>query len=175
MATKHSRKFWSLTRAIVSAVLAVAALSAVALAAGAGRFPDLPAGRVADDVRFGAGLGWWQGYPDGTFQPNRQVSDRQTLAVWNRMFPTGLSRGEAAVAAKAAYQAVLELRLGGQVEVAVEGGGKFDRTLWEVAWPVRVDRAVAVAAGRLPVGFLRKISATGLPGDAEPRPPGCRW
>ena len=136
------RRFWSATRAVIVGVLAVAALSAVALAAGAGRFPDLPAGRVADDIGFGAAQGWWQGYPNGTFQPERQVSDRQVAAVWNRMFPAGLSRGEAAVAARAAYQAVLEHRLGGQVEVAEEGGGRFDRALWEVAWPRRVDEAL---------------------------------
>ena len=70
------------------------------------------------------------------------MSGRQVLAVWNRMFPDGLTRGETAVAAKAAYQAVLEHRLSGQVEVAEEGGGKFDRTLWEVAWPRRVDAAL---------------------------------
>ena len=174
MRQTRSLRFWSAVRAIIAAVLAVAGLSAVALAASGGRFPNIPVGRVADDVQFGAMEGWWLGYPDGTFQPERQVSDKQVAAVWNRMFPDGLTRGEAAVAARAAYQAVLEHRLGGQVSVASEGGGRFDRALWEVAWPRRVDEALRLAAGGLPVGFLRKVSGTGLSGGTEPRPSGRR-
>ena len=157
------RRFWSAVRAVIVGVLAVAGVSAAALAAGgAGGFFDLSASdqRVRADIGFGAGRGWWLGYPDGAFQPERELSGRQLGAVWNRVFPEGLSRAEGAVALRAAYQSVLEVRLepfGGSVKVEEEGGGRFDRGLWEVGWPASVDRELRWRTSRCRWAFYSRF------------------
>ncbi len=91
--------------AVRRAALVGGVLGAVLLMAGLGggearaaaRFPD-----VADDhlrrldILFAAEQGWLQGYPDGTFRPDREVPDHQLAAVVRRAFPDGSTRGRLA-------------------------------------------------------------------------------
>ena len=44
---------------------------------------------VADTER-----GWFSGYPDGTFQPERTITPKQMTAVLERVFPDGTTRAE---------------------------------------------------------------------------------
>ena len=72
-------------------------------------FPD-----VADshpqltDIDNAATRGWFQGYPDGTFRPDRAVTDVQTATVIGRVFPEGVTRADLAAFMRAGNQALLE-------------------------------------------------------------------
>ena len=98
------------TRAAAGA-LAAAALAAGMLiggaAQGANDFTDVPAShpqRAA--VLFAAERGWFQGYPDGTFQPDRAVPDHQLATVVRRAFPDGASRADLASFMRAGARAL---------------------------------------------------------------------
>ena len=66
-------------------------------AQGADDFTDVPASHPQRDaILFAAGQGWFQGYPDGTFRPDRAVADHQLAAVVRRAFPDGASRADLA-------------------------------------------------------------------------------
>ena len=68
--------------AIAGAVMA----AAVALGAVAG-FPDVPEDhRYADDIAIVADRGWFVGFEDGTFGPDREGTLSQTLRVFSRVF-----------------------------------------------------------------------------------------
>ena len=84
--------------ALVGGLLGAGLLGLGGGAAGAAvRFPD-----VADDhlrrldILFAAERGWFQGYPDGTFRPDRTVPGHQLATVVRRAFPDGSTRGQLA-------------------------------------------------------------------------------
>ena len=84
----------ALVGGLLGAVLLIAGMGGGAAAA---RFPD-----VADDhlrrldILFAAERGWFEGYPDGTFRPDRAVPDHQLATVVRRAFPDGSTRGRLA-------------------------------------------------------------------------------
>ena len=49
-----------------------------------------------DDVQFAVEQGWFQGYDDGTFRPDRVVPDHQLTRVIKRAFPDGATRADLA-------------------------------------------------------------------------------
>ena len=76
---------------------------AVVMALGAGMvlgqttFNDVPdSDPRLEDIDYAAAQGWFRGYPDGSFQPDRQITETQLAQVIRRARP-GLTRGDAAV------------------------------------------------------------------------------
>ena len=58
-------------------------------------------------VSYAAARGWFQGYPDGTFRPQRIITSRQVAAVIGRAFPQGISRAELAAFLQHGNRAVI--------------------------------------------------------------------
>ena len=76
---------------------------AVVMALGAGMvlgqtaFNDVPdSDPRLEDIDYAAAQGWFRGYPDGSFRPDRQITETQLAQVIRRARP-GLTRGDAAV------------------------------------------------------------------------------
>ena len=74
-----------------------ATLTALLLLAGAApvwadnRFSDVPASHSrSPDILLAVENRWFQGYEDGTFRPDKKITDTQAAAVINRAFPAGL-------------------------------------------------------------------------------------
>ena len=87
----------------VPALAASAAATAVLMGIGIGlvvgqtAFNDVPdSDPRREDIDYAAAQGWFQGYPDGSFQPDRQITEDQLARVIRRARP-GLTRGDAAV------------------------------------------------------------------------------
>ena len=82
--------------ALLAAVLAAGMFTGGA-AQGADDFTDVPASHPQRDaILFAAEQGWFRGYQDGTFRPDRAVSDQQLAAVVRRAFLDGASRADLA-------------------------------------------------------------------------------
>lgn len=79
-------------------------------------------------VGYAAARGWFRGYPDGTFRPQRTVTSRQVATVIGRAFPEGISRAE-----MAAF-----LRHGNRAVIAHEASRAWDKV---------GEQAVAAQAG----------------------------
>ena len=61
------------------------------------RFPDVPATSPAHaDVTYACRQGWFTGYPDGSFRPDRPVPAHQIATVVGRAFPAGATRADMA-------------------------------------------------------------------------------
>ena len=104
-------RFGKVGMGAAAGALAAAALAAGILTGGAAQgaddFTDVPAShpqRAA--ILFAAERGWFQGYPDGTFQPDRAVPDHQLATVVRRAFPDGASRADLASFMRAGARAL---------------------------------------------------------------------
>ena len=81
------------------AAVAVAALMGIGVGVvlGQNSFTDI---QVEDprraDINYANQQGWFRGYPDGSFRPDRRISEEQLARVIRRAHP-GLTRGDAAV------------------------------------------------------------------------------
>ncbi len=65
--------------------------------AATGGFSDVPDDHLqAADIARAVELGWYAGYPDGTFKPDRLLSTDQAVTVFGRAFPDGVSRADLA-------------------------------------------------------------------------------
>ena len=78
-------------------------IAAVVMALGAGvvlgqnTFDDVPdSDPRIEDIQYAAAQGWFQGYPDGSFRPDQEISEGQLAKVIRRARP-GMNRGDAAV------------------------------------------------------------------------------
>ena len=78
-------------------------IAAVIMALGAGMvlgqntFDDVPdSDPRIEDIQYAAAQGWFQGYPDGSFRPDQEISEGQLAKVIRRARP-GMTRGDAAV------------------------------------------------------------------------------
>ena len=80
------------------------------VAATAPVFSDIPTPGMHESVErsiaHAAERGWFLGYSDGTFRPDRMISSEQAEAVAGRVFPDGVSRAEMAAFARRGAQAV---------------------------------------------------------------------
>lgn len=56
------------------------------------------------DIEFVHEKGWFQGYPDGTFKPDRNISPDQMANVLTRSFPDGMTRAEFATMLRDGYE-----------------------------------------------------------------------
>ena len=95
-----NRNRWTLL-----ACLTAVAIACLTLIAGAQDDSDWPKfSDVSDDHQSVDGVkdayrrGWMNGYPDGTFRPDKHMSDRQIISVIGRMFykTGGITRGQMA-------------------------------------------------------------------------------
>ena len=61
------------------------------------RFSDVPQSSPQQaDILYACQQGWFEGYPDDTFRPDREVPQRQIATVVSRAFPAGSSRADLA-------------------------------------------------------------------------------
>lgn len=79
----------------IAVVVTLTATTGVALAASS--FSD-----VADDhpqrsdIEYAVDQGWFYGYPDGRFKPDRAITQKQIATVLSRAFPAGSTRADLA-------------------------------------------------------------------------------
>ena len=71
-------------------------------------FPDAVGHPQQTDIDTAATRGWFRGYPDGNFRPDRTVTAAQIAAVAGRAFPEGVSRADLAAYLRAGNQALLD-------------------------------------------------------------------
>ena len=81
---------------------------AVPIAAGAYvGFPDVPRNHPQHaDIQYAVEQGWFEGYPDGTFKPDRELTTDQAVTVFRRSFPDGITRADLATMLRAGEQAL---------------------------------------------------------------------
>ena len=87
------------SRSKVTALVAAGVLMGIGagLVLGQTAFNDVPdSDPRLEDIDYAAAQGWFRGYPDGSFQPDRQITETQLAQVIRRARP-GLTRGGAAV------------------------------------------------------------------------------
>ena len=61
------------------------------------RFSDVPQSSPQQaDIVYACQQGWFEGYPDDTFHPDREVPQRQIAVVVSRAFPAGSTRADLA-------------------------------------------------------------------------------
>ena len=131
--------------------------AAVVMALGAGvvlgqnTFNDVPdSDPRVEDIDYAAAQGWFQGYPDGSFRPDQQISEGQLAKVIRRARP-GLTRGDAAVFLRGGIdrlQTVLTAAVrtgepGGEVPAQPGNGGPVDPNPPTVIEPTTTTTAPA--------------------------------
>ena len=156
--------------------------AAVVMALGAGvvlgqnTFNDVPdSDPRTEDIDYAAAQGWFQGYPDGSFRPDQQISEGQLAKVIRRARP-GLTRGDAAVFLRggidrlqtvltaAATAAVRTGEPGGEVPAQPGSGGPVDPNPPTVIEPTTTTTA--------PATTTTAAVQTGEPGGEVPAEPG---
>lgn len=86
---------------------ALAVGAAGAALAAHGPFDDVPDDHShAADIDVAVTRGWFTGYGDGTFKPDRNITPGQIAKVIERAYPDGLTRGETATLLRAGDEAV---------------------------------------------------------------------
>ena len=93
------------------AIVAVVWGLATAAAAGAQfTFSDIPEGHEQQEaIEYAVRNGWFRGYPNGTFRPDRAITVEQITTVMQRAFPEGATRADMATFMQAGYQALGEI------------------------------------------------------------------
>ena len=159
----------------LAAACLTAAVSPLGAQDGAGcSFSDVPQSSPQQaDIVYACQQGWFQGYPGGTFRPNREVPQNQIATVIKRAFPTGSTRADLATflmggnpgdpAGSADFDDVAESHpQSGDIAYAVEKG-------WFQGYPdgtFRPDRTITptqittVASRSFPAGSTRADLAT---------------
>ena len=61
------------------------------------------------DIAYAVEQGWFQGYPDGTFRPDRTITPTQIATVASRAFPAGSTRADLATFMRQGNQALNDL------------------------------------------------------------------
>ena len=56
------------------------------------------------DIEFAVAQGWFQGYEDGTFKPDRAIPDYQVVTVLKRAFPEGATRADLAAFLRGGFE-----------------------------------------------------------------------
>ena len=79
---------------VITIVLAAVVLTATAVWA-QNRFSDVSVRHSrAADIAAVSSSGWFGGYPDGSFKPERRITVQQMARVLGRAFPDGMTRSE---------------------------------------------------------------------------------
>ena len=147
--------------------VAVAAAAAAALMGiGAGwvlgqtSFNDVPeSDQRSEDIGYAAAQGWFRGYPDGSFRPDRPISEQQLARVIRRAHP-GMTRGDAAVFIRGGID---RLRAAGITPTV------GDATATTVA--VAASTTTTLPAGEPGGGGPGGPGGPGEPGGVDPNPP----
>lgn len=80
---------------VVSTIVLIMTVGGIAIAAT--KFSDVDQTHPQyRDIEFAVEQGWFQGYGDGTFRPDRAITDKQIAIVIKRAFPDGASRADLA-------------------------------------------------------------------------------
>ncbi len=66
-----------------------------------------------DDIQFAVEQGWFQGYDDGTFRPDRVVPEHQLTRVIKRAFPDGATRADLATFMRGGHERLSRASLPG--------------------------------------------------------------
>ena len=66
-----------------------------------------------DDIQFAVEQGWFQGYDDGTFRPDRVVPEHQLISVIKRAFPDGATRADLATFMRGGHERLSKASLPG--------------------------------------------------------------
>ena len=70
-------------------------------------FADIPATHPQNrDIAYAVEQAWFQGYPDGSFRPNRVITATQITTVLQRAFPTASTRAQLATSMRHGQQAL---------------------------------------------------------------------
>ncbi len=92
-------------RKLAGGLAAMAALATAGTVLAVTGFRDLGTAHPNyDDIQFAVDKGWFQGYDDGTFRPDRVVSDAHLARVMRRAFPQGATRAELATFLRGGYE-----------------------------------------------------------------------
>ncbi len=87
------RRVWKHFSIAAALILAAASIAVAA----ASSFSDLPNDHPQrGDVEYAVEQGWFQGYGDGTFKPDRAITQEQIVTVIGRAFPEGSTRADLA-------------------------------------------------------------------------------
>lgn len=147
---------------VTARAAAVAAAAAALMGIGVGwvlgqtTFNDVPeSDQRSEDIDYAAAQGWFQGYPDGSFRPDRPISEAQLARVIRRAHP-GLTRGDAAVFLRGGID---RLRAADITPATTTAGGGAATTV-----------AAATTTTTLPAGEPGGPGA-GEPGTVDPNPP----
>ena len=110
-------------------LIAIAMASAVLLAStvvfAAADFSDVPADHLQrEDIDYAVAQEWFFGYGDGTFKPDRVITQRQIITVVNRAFPEGATRADLATFMRARQQALNEAQ-SRRAQVSVASGASI--------------------------------------------------
>ena len=87
------RRAWRYFSIVAAFTLAAAGIAAAASSS----FSDLPNDHPQrSDIEYAVEQGWFQGYGDGTFKPDRAITQAQIATVISRAFPEGSTRADLA-------------------------------------------------------------------------------
>ena len=90
------KRWWAIMVAMAIAVVSTTAAWAFVA------FSDVDESHPqANDIAYAVENGWFVGYPDGTFKPDRTLTRDQAVTVFGRAFPAGVSRADLATILRA--------------------------------------------------------------------------
>ena len=101
------------------------------------------------DIAYAVEQGWFQGYPDGTFHPDRTITPNQIAMVASRAFPAGSTRADLATFMRRGSQALNDLTPSSPSKIAYTVP-KYDSSGDQVASEEWVAEADGSGARRLP-------------------------
>ena len=134
----------------IAVVVTLTATTGVALAASS--FSDVASDHPQrGDIEHAVDRGWFQGYVDGTFKPDRPINQSQIAKVLSRAFRTGSTRADLATFLRGGFDRLAEVRSPRPPSSTRPSGGDLVRLRikpcgrWTAA-----DRAVASLA---PAGY----------------------
>jgi len=117
--------------------------------AGSADFDDVAESHPqSGDIAYAVEQGWFRGYPDGTFRPDRTITPNQIAMVASRAFPDGSTRADLATFMRRGSQALNDLTPPAR-KIAYTVS-KYDSSGDQVASEVWVSEADGSGARRLP-------------------------
>lgn len=94
---------------LITIAMASAVLLASTIVFAAAGFSDVPVDHLQrEDIDYAVAQEWFFGYEDGTFKPDKIITQKQITAVVNRAFPEGATRADLATFMRAGQQALNE-------------------------------------------------------------------
>ena len=149
----------------IAVVVMLTATTGVALAASS--FSDVASGHPQrDDIEYASDQGWFRGYPDGTFKPDKAITQSQIATVLSRAFPTGSTRADLATFLRGGFDRLDEVRWARPPSSTRPSGDLVRLRVKPCRMWTAADRAVARSA---PAGYdwgIRDRDGDGRPCDS---------